>query len=47
MQNEDMSVLGVFGRNECVGVFGCVLASFRCNGLMLGHPARLRVGVLR
>ena len=46
IQNEDMSVLVVFGSNECVGVSGRVLAFFRCNCFMLGHLARLGVGVL-
>ena len=46
MQNEAMCVLCVFGREECVGASGHVLASFRCNWFMLGHPARLGVGVL-
>ena len=47
MQNEEMSVFCVFGREECVGASGHVLASFRCNWFMLGHPALLGVGVLR
>ena len=47
MQNDDMCVLCVFGRGECVGASGHVLAPFRCNWFMLGHPARLGVGVLR